>query len=213
MTELLAPHAHPTGASGYLVVVIVWWVMMGAMMLPAVLPWLRTFSEMAATAFPRRRPIVAVGQFAGGYFAIWLAYSALAAALQGGLQRIAALSLDLRVGATIGGILLIVAGVFQLTPLKAACLAHCRSPLGFFLSRWRDGPSGPLQMGARHGLWCLGCCWALMALTFVLGVMNLVWMAVLTVVVTTEQRAPRALRLDRVYGICLAAWGAWLLAG
>ena len=107
---------------------------------------------------------------------------------------------------------MIVAGLFQLTPLKDACLAHCRSPLSFFLARWDGGPGGPFKMGARHGAWCVGCCWALMALSFVLGVMNLLWMAVLTTMIVAEQRTPRRWQLGRGFGVALVAWGVTLIA-
>jgi len=205
------PHAHPPGTQGFFLSVTMWFVMMVAMMLPAVLPWLTTFGEMALDAYPGRSPYAVVAQFAGGYFVVWLAYSAAAAGLQGGLQRAALLRLDLSVGTTIGGLMLIVAGIFQLTPLKEACLEHCRSPLSFFLERWDGGPSGPLRMGVRHGLFCAACCWALMALAFVLGVMNLAWMAVLTVVIVTEQWAPRRLHLGKAFGVAFLLWGAILI--
>ena len=210
--SLHGPHAHPSGMEGLLLSVFMWFVMMVAMMLPAVLPWLTTFGEMAPDAYPGKSPYVVVAQFAGGYFVVWLVYSVVAAGLQGGLQRAAMLRMDLSVGATIGGLILIVAGVFQLTPSKDACLEHCRSPLSFFLTRWDGGPSGPLKMGVRHGLYCAACCWALMALAFVLGVMNLLWMAVLTVIIVTEQWAPRRLRLGQAYGIAFFVWGAILIA-
>jgi predicted metal-binding membrane protein len=182
------------------------------MMLPALMPWLRVFGSMAGDAYPGRRAATVVAQFTAGYFVIWLAYSAVAAAMQGGLQELTLLRLDLSVGATLGGLLLIAAGLFQLTPLKEACLAHCRSPLSFFLARWDGGPRGPFKMGARHGAWCVGCCWALMVLSFVLGVMNLVWMAVLTAMIVAEQRTPRRWQLGRGFGVVLVAWGVALIA-
>lgn len=203
-------HVHP-GVEGLLLGVFVWFVMMLAMMLPAVLPWITTFGEMAPDAYPGRNPYAVVAQFAAGYFMVWLGYSIAAAGLQVGLQRAALLRIDMSVGATIGGAMLIVAGIFQLTPLKDACLEHCRSPLSFFLERWDGGPSGPLKMGLRHGAFCVACCWALMALAFVLGVMNLAWMAVLTVVIVTEQWTPKRWQLGRVYGLAFVAWGALLL--
>ena len=166
---------------------------------------------MAPNAYPGRRPLAVVMQFAAGYFVVWMGYSALAAALQGGLQRAMLLRLDLSVGAMVGGLLLLIAGVFQLTPLKDACLAHCRNPLSFFLTRWDGGPSGPFRMGAHHGLFCVGCCWALMALSFALGIMNLLWMAILTVMIAAEQRAPRTWHLRQAFGIALTAWGAVLI--
>ncbi len=209
--SLFAPHAHPSGADGYALSVLLWFVMMVAMMLPALMPWLRMFGTMAGDAYPGRRSAAVVAQFSAGYFAIWLGYSAAAAAMQGGLQHLALLRLDLSVGATLGGLLLIGAGLFQLTPLKEACLAHCRSPLSFFLTRWDGGPRGPFKMGAHHGAWCVGCCWALMVLSFVLGVVNLLWMAVLTAMIVAEQRAPRRWRLGRGFGVVFLVWGVALI--
>ncbi len=208
---LFAPHAHPAGIGGYAASVTFWFVMMVAMMLPALWPWLSLFGSMAPGAYPTKHPALVVAQFATGYFVVWMVYSAFAAALQGGLQQAALLRLDLRAGTIVGGVLLMVAGIFQFTPLKDACLAHCRSPLSFFLARWNGGPSGPFRMGARHGLFCVGCCWAMMALSFVLGIMNLLWMAVLTAMILAEQRAPKAWRLRQAFGMALVAWGALLL--
>lgn len=108
--------------------------------------------------------------------------------------------------------LLLVAGVFQWTPLKRACLVVCRSPLGFVMRHWREGRRGALGMGVRHGLYCLGCCWALMALLFVAGVMNLVWVAMLAVAVLIEKVAPRGDLVGRIAGVALVAAGLWLLA-
>lgn len=209
---LFAPHAPPGGIGGYGASVAFWFVMMVAMMLPSLWPWLSLFGAMAPDAYPRKRSGVAVAQFGGGYFVVWLAYCAFAAALQGGLQQAALLNLDLRDGAIVGGALLVVAGIFQLTPLKDACLAHCRSPLSFFLARWDGGPAGPFRMGARHGMFCVGCCWALMALSFILGTMNLLWMAMLTAMIVAEQRAPRRWRLRQAFGLAFTTWGALLIA-
>jgi predicted metal-binding membrane protein len=118
---------------------------------------------------------------------------------------------DLKVSAAVGGGLLVAAGLFQMTPLKAACLAHCRNPLSFFLARWQDGPVGAFQMGFRHGVYCLGCCWALMALSFALGVMNLLWMAALTLIICVEKIAFGGERMSRGLGFVLMAWGIWVL--
>jgi predicted metal-binding membrane protein len=198
---------------GYTIAVAAWFAMMAAMMLPALWPWLVTFRRMAPSAYPERSPAAVVTLFCGGYLAVWLCYSAAAAAVQGGLQRLALLRADMVLGATAGGLVLLVAGIFQLTPLKDACLSHCRNPMSFFLMRWNDGASAPFRMGARHGAFCVGCCWALMAMAFALGLMSLAWMALLTLMIVAEQRAPRAWRLRQVFGVGLATWGAALLAG
>lgn len=210
---LWGPEAHAAHDAGFVAAMALWLLMMIAMMLPALWPWLELVTAMAPRAYPGRRPAAAVSRFAAGYFAVWLGYSAAAAALQGGLQRLALLRHDLTLSATAAGVVLLVAGTFQLTPLKDACLSHCRSPLRFFVARWDGGPPEPFRLGARHGLFCLGCCWALMALAFVLGLMNLLWMAVLTVMIVAEQRVSRAWRLREAFGVGLALWGVALLLG
>ena len=205
----LLPHTGPHGLAGFGAIAAMWLVMMIAMMLPAVMPWLMMFATMAQGTWRGR--YAAVAEFTSGYFAIWLGYSLFAAALQVIMQRNAAAGTDLRVSSAIGGAMLLAAGAFQLSSLKESCLAHCRSPLSFFLARWDDGPRGPFRMGFRHGLYCLGCCWALMALSFALGVMNLLWMAALTLVICVEKLAPGGNRWSRVFAAAFAAWGTILL--
>jgi predicted metal-binding membrane protein len=117
-----------------------------------------------------------------------------------------------RVAPATGGVLLVAAGIFQWTPLKRTCLDHCRSPLTFLTQNWRDGALGAAAMGLHHGAYCLGCCWLLMALLFVLGVMNLPWVALLTVVVLAEKLLPRGEILSRGLGVLLVIWGGWLAA-
>jgi len=113
----------------------------------------------------------------------------------------------------VSGILLLAAGGFQWTPAKRACLNHCRSPFHFFSTEWREGTLGSLVMGLRHGAWCVSCCWLLMSLLFVAGVMNLAWVAVLAAIVLLEKAAPTGPTLGRVIGALLGLWGVWLLAG
>lgn len=210
---LLEPHRQPADAGSLAVRVLMWQLMMVAMMVPAVLPWIVSFAAIA----PRRGNAAAsfgsALRFVSGYFTVWLAYSVAAGALQALLQRHAAVAAEPRVGAWFGGAALIIAGAFQLTSLKRACLIHCRSPLSYFLARWRNGPIGEFRMGVGHGLYCVGCCWALMALSLALGIMNVAWMAVLTVIVCAEQLAPRGDRLARLAGLGLGLWGLclWLL--
>ncbi len=210
-----AGHVHPGAPlEGFALATAMWIVMMVGMMLPAVLPWILLFAAANRGRSAGRPPYAAVALFTGGYFAIWSGYALAAAAGQIFLQGQGALhGSDLRVGPLLGGVLLVVAGAFQWTSLKAACLEHCRTPLSFFLARWRDGPVGAFRMGFAHGLYCLGCCWALMALSFALGVMNLVWMAVLTLVVCAEKIAPQGRALSRVCGLLLAIWGLRVMAG
>ncbi|NNG16564.1 MAG: DUF2182 domain-containing protein, partial [Gemmatimonadales bacterium] len=111
----------------------------------------------------------------------------------------------------VGALVLLAAGLYQFTPLKAACLTHCRSPLGYYLSSWRNGPLGAYRMGFHHGLFCLGCCWALMGLAFILGIMNLLWMVALTVVICIEQIAPHGKFWSRAFGMMFIVWGSTIL--
>jgi predicted metal-binding membrane protein len=113
----------------------------------------------------------------------------------------------------LGGTLLLAAGIYQWTPLKYVCLSHCRAPLGFLMSEWREGHRGALLMGLRHGLFCLGCCWVLMGLLFVLGVMNLLWIAALAGFILLEKVAPRGQWLGRLTGVLFIGWGAWMIVG
>jgi len=207
----LAPHALAPSWSGFAATFLMWFLMMVAMMLPAVAPWIVLFAELDRRQ-AQHAPHVPAALFAAGYFAVWAGYSLLAAAVQLGLQQAANLDRNLALGAFAGGILLVLAGAFQFTPLKAACLTHCRNPLSYLIARWRDGPVGAFGLGARHGLFCTGCCWALMALGFALGVMNLAWMAALTVAIAVEKNAPGGAAWSRVMGAGLAGWGVWLIA-
>ena len=158
-------------------------------------------------------PYLPTSLFVLGYLVTWAIYSLGAAAAQRLLQQRGLFDpLGLEVAAPVGGAVLLGAGLFQFTPLKAACLKHCRSPLGFLLSRWRDGPRGAFELGLRHGAYCLVCCWALMAVGFAVGVMNLAWMAVVTVALCIEKIAPGGAGWSRMFGVLLIVWGAWRLA-
>lgn len=204
--------ALPGAHAGLAATTMMWFVMMVAMMLPAVWPWLKLFGAMAPRAWPRRHRGLVVAQFGAGYLTAWLAYSVAAAGLQLGLQRLALLRDDLTMGGGPASAVLVAAGLFQLTPLKDACLSHCRNPLGFFLARWDGGPAGPFRMGARHGAFCVACCWAMMLLALALGVVSLLWMVALTAIIVAEQRAPRAWRLRQLFGAGLLVWATALLA-
>jgi predicted metal-binding membrane protein len=150
--------------------------------------------------------------FAGGYLLVWVGYSVLAALIQTELHSSALLSpLMVSANPLLGGALLIAAGLYQLLPIKQRCLAHCRSPLGFLVGEWREGARGALVMGLRHGSYCVGCCWLLMGLLFVAGVMNLVWVATLTFIVLIERLAPATTSFSRPIGALLILTGCWLL--
>jgi predicted metal-binding membrane protein len=186
--------------------------MMVAMMLPSAAPMLLLFAATQRGRATTGEPATVLA-FAAGYLLVWGGFSVAAAALQALLQQAMLLSSNLAM--TTGWLppaILALAGIYQLTPLKHACLSRCRSPLGFLLSRWRDGIGGALAMGLRHGAFCLGCCWALMALLFVGGVMNLAWVAVLALFVLAEKALPRGPWLSRISGVALIAWAVWLAA-
>jgi predicted metal-binding membrane protein len=164
----------------------VWVVMMAAMMLPSLAPTVALYSHMT-----RQRSPVWPLLFTGGYLVVWGAAGALAFALAEAGRGVAGdvLAWD-RAGRWVAGATLLVAAAYELTPLKDVCLGHCRSPLGFLLGAWRDGPAGGLKMGAHHGAWCLGCCWALMASLLALGVMSLAWMAFVAALIALEKTLP-----------------------
>jgi predicted metal-binding membrane protein len=150
--------------------------------------------------------------FVVGYAFVWIGYSAAAALLQRAFHAAALLTpMGASTSPYLAGGLLIIAGLYQFTPLKDACMTGCRSPMGFLMAEWRPGRTGAFVMGWRHGLNCVGCCWATMALMFVLGVMNLLWMAVLTALCLIEKVAPAGDRFGRLAGVGFIGWGAWLL--
>ena len=199
----------PTGwtAAQLLLAVSMWWVMMVAMMLPAAAPVILLYAR-AASAQAAVRP--ATGWFLAGYLAEWGLFSFLAAAFQDLLQRSGVLAPPTMDASAkwLAATILIAAGLYQLSPLKDSCLAHCRNP-GLFLSRnYRPGRIGALRMGAIHGAFCLGCCWLLMALLFVGGVMNLLWIALLSLLVAGEKLVPGGRRLGQAAGLAFIGWGA-----
>lgn len=207
--SLFTPHHHGSALPAFAAGVAMWLLMVVAMMTPTVLPWIAAYATLVAPT-SGTRSWRDLGAFTGGYFAVWLVYSVGAAVLQMGLARAQLLMGD-RVGTALGALVLVAAGAFQFAPLKGACLAHCRSPLSYLLARWQNGPMGGFRLGVSHGGYCLGCCWLVMLTALALGVMNLAWMAVLTVMVATEQVAPAGIWMGRVFGVLLIAWGAWLL--
>jgi predicted metal-binding membrane protein len=190
-----------------------WAVMMVGMMLPTAAPMILTFAALnrrKAQAFQRVMPVLL---FASGYLVVWTAFSLFATLLQWALDRLALLSPMLTTtNALLGGALFLAAGIYQLTPLKQACLRHCHSPFAFLFNRWRDGLSGALRMGVEHGAYCLGCCWLLMALLFVVGVMNLLWVAAITLFVFGEKLLRGGAWVARLSGVAMAAYGIWLVA-
>ena len=206
MPDMAMPFAAPW-------VFAMWWVMMLGMMLPGAAPMILTFAALERRKREREQAYVPTAIFVAGYLIVWGAFSLAATAAQWSLQQSALLS-PMLVPATpvLGGVLFVLAGIYQFTPLKYACLRQCRSPFAFVLNHWRDGWSGALHMGASHGLYCLGCCWVLMALLFAVGVMNLVWVAAIAVFVFAEKLLPGGVWVSRIGGGAMAAFGVWLLA-
>ena len=202
----------PWTASDFAMMFLMWAVMMVGMMLPSATPMILLFAVVNRRKQSRGREVTSTGVFAAGYVAAWGAFSLGATFLQWLLHRTGSLSpMMATTSSVVGGLVLVAAGVYQWTPLKTSCLRHCQSPLQFISTHWRDGTRGALGMGWRHGLYCLGCCWFLMALLFVGGVMNLLWIAGLTVFVLVEKLWPRRW-LPLASGAALVAWGAIVIA-
>ncbi len=184
-----------------------WSVMMVGMMGGAAWPVLLLFANARAGRGEHGVPITVLA-FGLGYLAVWMGFSLAAAIAQWTLHHAALLSPSIAISSPrLGGAVLIAAGAYQLSPMKGACLAHCRSPLGFLMANWRDGTIGALRMGASHGRYCLGCCWALMCVLFAVGVMNLLWVAALTAVVLIEKLGPAGLAVARIGGAAMILGG------
>jgi predicted metal-binding membrane protein len=185
-----------------------WMLMMTAMMAPVAWPWLRAFQR-----FDRDRRLDRAGAlastltFSSGYLTAWLGYAIAATALQMALLPSAGHEDPLPLSSMASAVILIGAGVYQFAAAKRACLTHCRNPLTYFLRRWRDGPTAGFRLGFGHGLFCVGCCWALMLTALVVGMSHVGWMLALTAVVFTEQVVPHGYRLRAPLGIALVVAG------
>ncbi len=185
-----------------------WAVMMPGMMLPSAAPMILTVARVHRSRRARFGVSLPLAAFLAGYLLVWTGFSAVAALAQWGLARAGLVAgMDGRVGPVLGGVLFVLAGIYQFSPLKHACLGSCRSPLGFLLAHWRDGNGGALRMGVRHGAVCLGCCWALMVLLFAVGAMNLAWVAGLGLLVLVEKLAPGGGWVARVSGVGMVVAG------
>jgi predicted metal-binding membrane protein len=206
------PNLAPWAPQTLLPLFLMWIEMMVAMMLPAVAPLVLLFSKVARSRAERGQPYVPTALFISGYFAVWSVFSLGAAIAQWVLHGIALLSPQMTAKSTIlCGLLFVGAGLFQFSPLKNVCLNHCRSPLTFLLTEWRNGPTGAFLMGWSHGLFCTACCWLLMLLLFAMGVMNLLWIALLAIFALSERVAPKRWCLAQVSGLVLVAFGTWML--
>jgi predicted metal-binding membrane protein len=206
MPDMMMPH--PWTPAYFALMLTMWATMMVAMMLPSAAPMVLLF----ATIERRRRqvsPFTATALFAAAYLVVWSGFSAAAASLQWMLDRWAILSPAMAAtNGLIAGCVLIAAGAYQFTPLKRACLRSCRSPIEFLSRYWSSRPFG---IGLRHGSYCVGCCWMMMLLLFVGGVMNLIWIAVIAAFILAEKIAPRGQWLGYGAGAVLVVWGVWIL--
>lgn len=213
MPGMAMPDMRAWGPSDIVYLFGMWALMMVAMMLPSAAPVI-----LLVLATHRRRggqgSLFVAACFVAGYLAIWTAFSFGAALAQWVFHRTALLSPQMSASsAYFSAVILLAAGIYQWLPFKDVCLAHCRSPLAFLSAAWREGTVGAFLMGSRHGLFCTGCCWALMALLFVAGVMNLLWVAVIAAFVLVEKLAPRGPWVGRFAGVLLVIWGLGLLLG
>ena len=210
----------PRSLAGALLTLALWLVMMVGMMLPSAIPMLMMYQLMLRKRLPNAQRHWAVALFCLAYVLIWSGFSLLATLLQWGLEQLLPLSpqllslppgLELRRSSTLAAGLLLAAGTYQLLPTKSACLEHCRGPLQFLLAYWRPGWRGGWRMGLAHGWYCLGCCWVLMGLLFVGGLMNLLWAALLGGYVLLEKILPGGRWFSRLVGLFLLGWGGGLL--
>jgi predicted metal-binding membrane protein len=211
-----------TWTPGYaLLMFSMWWLMMIAMMLPSAAPMVLLHAAVtrkglaraddAGPKAPSHRLLSATTGFIAGYLVMWGAFSLVAVVAQWALERGELLSaMMMSTSKLLGSGLLLAAGLWQLTPLKTVCLRHCRSPIRFLSTHWRPGVGGAFRMGIVHGVFCLGCCWFLMALLFYGGVMNLIWIIGLALFVLAEKMMPAGVAFGRVTGLLLIAWGVWL---
>lgn len=198
----------------FAVVFIMWSIMMVAMMVPSAAPMILTYATLQRAQHGKRQATgtQAVASFVAGYLIVWSAFSFVATLVQWALQSAALVT---AAGASASllftGTLLVVGGGFQWTPWKRACLTHCRSPFVVLITSWRDGPRGALAMGLEHGAYCVGCCWALMALMFVAGVMNIFWLIAIAIFVLVEKVLPAGDVVGRLAGAAMAVFGVYAI--
>ena len=214
MTGLRPMAMQPTAASvwTFLLVFAMWAVMMAGMMLPSAAPMTLFYATIVRKNGERGTTLPSVWIFGAGYLLVWTAFSLGATALQAMFEHLAlASSMLVSTSRWLTGLILVGAGLYQWSPLKDACLGKCRAPLEFVMTRWRPGRLGALRMGAAHGLYCVGCCWALMLLLFVGGVMNLMWVALIAAFVLLEKLLPHGRIVARAAGAALITAGVYVL--
>jgi predicted metal-binding membrane protein len=211
-SEMLMPHPSAWSLGDAAAMFLMWAIMMVGMMVPSATPMVLLYTRVARRGLNAGQAHLRTGLFVGGYIAAWSAFSALATGAQWGLEHLALLTPMMKAASPLlGGALLIAAGAYQFMPAKHACLERCRTPFMFVTQRWRAGGRGAFVMGLDHGFYCLGCCWLLMALLFVVGVMNLFWVALIAGIVMAEKIFPAGHALARLFGAGLVAAGGYVL--
>ena len=209
MTRALQPWTPVTFA----LMLFMWWVMMVGMMVPSAAPMILLYAAVQRKKLPDENPVLRTGLFTFGYLLSWLAFSVIATSLQWYLGRVALLSPTMvSTSGYLTAAIFAATGIYQLTPLKRACLANCSSPIRFLSTNWKNGDSGGLQMGVRHGTYCVGCCWFLMGLLFIGGVMNLLWVAVIAIVVLLEKVLPYRHWFVRVTGTMMIVFSVYIFS-
>jgi predicted metal-binding membrane protein len=213
MSSVLAmPMTSAWSPTQTLLMVTMWAVMMAAMMLPSAVPMVLAYDRMDGGSAGRRGGSTAV--FVSGYVVVWAAFAAAATGLQWVLHNLALVNgMGVATQSGLAGLLLVGAGIVQFSPVKRRSLGACRTPMGFMMTSWRDGKTGAFRMGLHHGTVCLGCCWALMILLFVLGVMNLAWVVVLAVFVLLEKVSRQGEMVSTIGGAVLVIWGVAVVIG
>jgi len=211
---IMLPATEPWGAIEFVYVFIMWAVMMVGMMAPSAAPMILIYARAARLGRIKGNPFAATGWFAAGYLFAWTGFSLAATIVQWAVERAALLDSQMASASTVlGGIVLIVAGVYQWTPLKDVCLVQCQTPFQFLIRHggFRRDVRGCLLLGLRHGGYCVGCCWVLMALLFVGGVMNVLWIALLAALILVEKITPYGRWIARAAGIGCVGAGVWML--
>jgi predicted metal-binding membrane protein len=216
MGAATAPGFRAWAAADFAFIFTMWAVMMVGMMTPSVAPMVLLYALVGRKARMGGKPFAPTGWFFAGYVLVWVVFSTVATICQWLLASMAMLNpMMAAASSTVGGLVLIFAGLYQWTPLKEACLRQCQVPVAFLSSHggFRSDPLGALRLGIDHGIYCLGCCWALMALLFVGGIMNIAWIGGIAMLVLLEKTVPAGRLVPRLSGIMLAAAGIWLLVG
>ncbi len=190
---------------------LMWAIMMAAMMLPTAAPMIMAYTRMQASDRTRGASWWPVAAFSGGYVIAWAGFTLVAAVLQAGLTSLAFMSpMMMKMTLPLASGTLVIAGLYQFSPLKRSCLQQCRTPMSFLMTQWHEGTWGALGMGWRHGLFCVGCCWALMGLLFVVGVMNTAWIIAITIYVLVEKMVPGSAVLSKLVGAVMVGLGIWI---